>query len=174
MANPNRPRGFQFAKTTHGRSPQMRKYLSDGAVAIYEGDVLDIDTEGHVASVTSTEDEPIGVAASAQPTTGDTTAEVWVYDDLANTVFVAQCDGADILGDSQMYSNCGVLTTAGSTATAQSVMEIDSSQVTSTIGLAVLLLRRVENPQNEWGGNVDLECQFIVDEFAIQRDAIAT
>ncbi len=161
---PDRPRGFKFGYTKHGGPPQLTRYYTDGAAAIYSGDILDM-AGGRVASITATTDLPIGVAASYQGSTDETT-EVLVYDDLQNTVFVAQADGADIAGTSCCNKGYDVLAAAGTTASNESIMEIDSS-ATSVAYLWVL--DKVDTIDNEWASFTDVYCEIITDPKARAR-----
>lgn len=164
MANKDWPRGFQFGYTKHGGPPQLTRYYTDGAAAIYIGDLVDM-TNGRIASVTATTDLPVGVAASYTGSTDETT-EVFVYDDLQNTVFIAQADTTQIAGTSLVNTGKDLLATAGTTDSEISNMEIDVSA--SCVGY-IWILDKVNRVDNDWGGNVDLYCEILSDPKARAR-----
>ena len=161
ITNSDKPLGFRFGYTKHGGPPQVTHYKTAGTLPIYKGDVV-AQADGRIQACTNaTGSEPVGVAAGYTASTSEETL-LPVYDDLRNTVFIAQADGTDIAGTSL----CGRLIYydinygTATTATDQSVMEIDSDASTHN---SVMLIDKVNRPDNVWGGNVDLFCQIVFD-----------
>lgn len=152
MANKDTPHGFSFAYTLHGGPPSLRKYPSGtGTNGVYAGDIVITSTSGVEPKSTGTDWDKVlhgnnfvvGVAASYSAS--GVATPVWVYDDLANTVFTAQCETTDVVWASsainQMYATTWAV---GSTITGKSVMEI----ATDTTGLHVRILGMVDIPNN--------------------------
>uniref|UniRef100_A0A6M3XTF1 Uncharacterized protein n=1 Tax=viral metagenome TaxID=1070528 RepID=A0A6M3XTF1_9ZZZZ len=162
MANADKPRGFRFGYTLHGGPPSIRHYqIADASTTgVYDGDALYI-SAGRVAAVTDGSTAPFGVAA-AYTNSSDVTVKIPVYDDLRNTVFIAQLDDATILGSSLCGPNLfyDITATAGTTASNTSLQEIDGNASTHD---TLFILDKVDRPDNAWGGNVDVYCQFHVD-----------
>ena len=165
MANRDTPMGFRPGYTRHGGPPRMRRYYTDGAAAIGVGDVVDM-TSGRIATVTATTDLPIGVAATGTQTTGNEDIEIMVYDDLVNTVFIAQADSSQIAGTSMLGVGVDLTITTLTTATGISNHEIDVSA--SCVGY-LHLIDKVNRPDNTWGTWVDLYVQFLSDPTALTR-----
>lgn len=159
MANADRPQGLQFGYTKHGGPPQIMVMKTAGTLPIYKGDIVDM-TSGWVQSVTATTDLPVGVAAAYTSSTAAGVGDVYVYNDLVNTVFIAQADGTDIAGTSLCGIRYALTATAGTTASEQSLMEIDSSTDT---GGPLHVLDKVNRPDNAWGGWVDMYVEILLD-----------
>ena len=164
MANADKPMGFRPGYTKTGGPPRIRRYYTDGAANIGIGDVLDM-TSGRVATVTATTDLPIGVSATFTDSTDETT-EIFVYDDLENTIFIAQADTSQIAGTSLCGVGYDLTITACSTATGLSKHEIDVSA--SCVGY-LHVIDKVDRPDNDWGAYVDLYVQFLSDPVARAR-----
>ena len=158
MANADKPKGFQFAYTKHGGPPLVTRYYTAGT-AIYKGDVLKL-SNGRVAPVTAVTDAPMGVAAAYNGST-DETSEVFVYDDLQNTVFQAQADTSQIAGTSLVNTGKDITITAGSSLSDLSQQEVDVSA--SCVGY-VWILDKVGRPDNDWGSYVDLYVEILAPE----------
>lgn len=149
MANPDKPFGLRVAYTTHGGPPRLTKYKNTAA-AIYPGDAVHLDGSGRVNTISSTE-TPMGVAANYVSATAD--QDVFVYDDLANTVFMIQADGADLADDTVIGNFYDLLCTSGDTTTLQSKFELDSSASAED---HLIVLGKVDTPDNAWGANVNV------------------
>ncbi len=157
MANADKPFGFRFHSTKHGGPPQIRAYKNT-AVAIYPGDAVHLDGSGRVNSIASTE-TPMGVAANYVSATAGQT--VYVYDDLENTYFSVQADGDDISDDTKIGLFFDITATSGDTTTLQSKMELDSDASAED---TLVLLGKVDKPNNEWGEFVDCIVRFRANE----------
>ncbi len=157
MANPNKPFGFRFHATTHGGPPKIGKYKNT-AVAIYPGDAIHLDGSGRVNSVASTE-TPMGVAMNYVSATAD--QDVYVYDDLTNTLFELQADEADLADDTVIGLFYDILATTGDTTTLQGKQELNSDASAED---TLVLLGKVERPNNAWGANVDVIVRIRADE----------
>jgi len=171
MANADKPAGFKVGYTKHGGPAALNRYNASGTGAIYKGDVVCIGaiTGTVMTADTSSDSVPLGVAAHYSVGTA-TTLEVLVYDDLQNTVFIAQGDGADIAGSSltpALYD----ITWGKSTTTQQSIHEVDTS---SSLYDHLKVIDKVDRPDNAWGSYVDLYVEFIVDPYAHARTVTAT
>lgn len=162
MANADKPMGFRVAYTKHGSPARVRNYQSSGTAVIYQGDAIGISgTAGHIKSIAATSDTmPMGVAAEYKAAT---TGDIRVYDDLTNTIFIAQADTSQIAGTTkvnQFYD----LVVGASTATELSIHELDASASTHD---TLLLIDKVDRPDNAWGQWVDCYVQFVIDANAI-------
>lgn len=153
MANADRPFGFRFGYSIHGGPPHIGMYKNT-AVAIYPGDVVHLDGSGRVNSVLTADiatDVPIGVAINYVDGTAD--QDVFVMDDLANTIFKVQADGADIADDTQKGTFFDILMTTGNTTTLQGKQELDSS---NSVEDHLILLDKVGLPNNAYGEFVEV------------------
>lgn len=164
MANQDKPNGFRPGYTKHGGPPALNRYYTDGTANIGIGDIL-TQSAGRVKTVTATTDLPIGVSATFTDSTDEST-EVLVYDDLANTVFIAQADTSQIAGTSYCGEQRDLTITACSTATGLSNHEIDASA--SCVGY-LRIIDKVDRPDNAWGSFVDLYVEFLAGPSAMTR-----
>lgn len=172
MANPDKPKGFRFAYTTHGGPPAMNMYRPVGDVAIYNGDIV-YQVNGRINSMTTaSEASPVGVAAAYSAST-DETSKIPVYDDLRNTIFIAQADGADIAGTSVIGNNTLYDVNYGTPTTASelSLMEIDSD---ASANDSLYIIDKVDRPDNDWGANVDCYVQIRLDGRSFISAPVAT
>lgn len=181
MAATNRdwPRGFWPAKTLHGGPPQVSRYYTSGTSVIYRGDIVVFASgtaaeEGNLCrfSGNTDGDRIVGVAqtfttyGSAGASDGASGAEIFVYDDLYNTIFVAQCNSsattsltcfADLRPVSALW---GVATGSPTTASEVSTMEIATSATNSSGSIRIL--DRVAEPSNQYGeGYLDVYCKIV-------------
>ena len=161
MANADKPFGFKLAYTLTGGPASLRKYKSTAA-AIYPGDLVKKDGSGRILAITSAADNPMGVAASY----GDATAgnTIYVYDDLVNSVFEVQCDGADLADDTVIGNFYDPTVTTGDTTMLHSKQELDSD-ASAQDTLAVIGL--VERPDNAWGEFAKVFVRVRVDSQAV-------
>ena len=155
MANADKPCGFKFGYTLHGGPPAIHKYTNT-AVAIYPGDHVYL-SAGRVETVISTEGG-MGVAMNyVSATSGQ---DVWVMDDLQNTIFIVQCDEDDVTATTQIGDFYDVLATTGNTTTLKSLQELN----TDASGEDQLeLIGLVDRPDNDWGEFCDVYVRFNVD-----------
>ena len=156
MANPDKPFGFRFHSTRHGGPPRVTKYKNT-AVAIYPGDVVHLDGSGRVNSITDGE-AGMGVALNYVSATAG--QDVYVMDDLQNTLFTVQCDGADIADDTAIGNYFDITVTTGNTTTLQGQQELDTSDSTHD---QLQLIGLVNKPGNDWGIHADVIVRFHVD-----------
>ncbi len=157
MANSDQPFGFRFAKTTHGGPPQLTKYKSTAA-AIYPGDYVKKDGSGRILTVTAVSDSGMGVAASYGDATADN--EIYVFDDLQNTIFEAQVDDGTLTDDTAIGNFFDIIATTGDTTTLQGKQEVDGDGSAED---TLVLLGLVNRPDNAWGTNCNVYVQFRVD-----------
>jgi len=160
----DKPMGFRPAYTTHGGPPSVEQCKISGGVVIYQGDVLIMET-GRVLTLTSTSTSPYGVAGAFTDST-DWDTRIPVYNDLKNTIFIAQTDASAILGTSL----CGpeihydIAAATGSTISGLSNYEIDDNASNCD---HLYIIDKVNRPDNAWGANVDVYCKFLVDVTAL-------
>lgn len=157
MANKDRPFGFRFARTLHGGPPHIGHYKNT-AVAIYPGDAVHLDGSGRVNSAAAG-DNPMGVAKNYVSATAD--QDVEVYDNLENTIFTIQADEADLTADTVTGLFYDIGGTTGNTTTLQSRQELDSNASTNDV---IVVLGKVDEPNNAWGANVNLYVRIRVNE----------
>jgi hypothetical protein len=149
LANADKPFGLRPAYTSHGGPPRITKYKNT-AVAIYPGDLVHKDGSGRVNTIASTE-TPMGVAVNYVSATAD--QAIYVYDDLANTFFRVQGDGTDLANDTVRMNFFDPICSTGNTTTLQGKMELDTDASAED---TLILIDKVHNPMNAWGGNVEL------------------
>jgi hypothetical protein len=156
MANADKPFGFRFGYTLHGGPPAVHTYVNT-AVAIYPGDCVMLDGSGAINTCTQATSS-MGVALNYVDATAGQT--VYVYDDLKNTIFIAQADGTDISNSTKTGLFLDVTYTTGDTTTFQGQQEIDSDK---TANDTLELIGKVDKPDNAYGGWVDCYVRFHVD-----------
>ena len=156
MANADKPFGFRPAYTLHGGPPSVGVY-SNTSVAIYPGDYVTLDGSGCVASVAAN-GQGMGVAANYVSATSE--QDVYVYNDLKNTIFMVQADGADLTSHAMVGLFYDITFTTGNTTTLKSLQELDSDQQTDDY---LELMGLVDRPDNDWGGYCDVYVRFHVD-----------
>ncbi|MHC4891585.1 MAG: hypothetical protein ACYTEO_19195 [Planctomycetota bacterium] len=158
MANTDWPAGFRVGYTKHGGPAAVHRWESDGSAIIYPGDLVKKDGSGKILTLTATNDNPIGVAATYAAATAS--AEVFVYDDLANTIFIVQSDDATLADDTANGNYFDVVITTGDTTTLRSKHELNGDASTSD---TLELIDIVGRPDNAWGANVDVYVKVRVD-----------
>lgn len=157
MDNVDFPMGFKFAYTKHGGPPRLTKYLSTAAI-IYPGDTVYKDGSGRILSVTDDQQAPIGVAANYVPAVAD--SEVFVYDDLTNTIFEVQVDDGTLTDDTANGNFFDQTVVTGDTVRRTSKHELNGdSSAEDTLVLEGL----VNRPGNAWGLNCNVLVSFRVD-----------
>jgi len=190
MAATNRdwPRGFWPAKTKHGGPPQVSRYYTSADDTLYRGDLVIIAstaTQGNVRRLGANTDGDIIVGVCQSFTTygsggasdGAVGAEVMVYDDLENTIFIAQCNSSATTALTNFaalkpWSFWGVATGSPTTASEISTMEIATS-VTLADGF-IRILDRVAEPSNQYGeGYLDVYCMITKQHFSRTMSTLA-
>lgn len=179
--NKDWPRGFWPAKTKHGGPPQVTRYYTSGTSVIYRGDIVVFAAgtaaeSGNLCRYTGATDSDrvVGVSqtyttyGSAGASDGTVAAEIFVYDDLANTIFIAQCNSsattaltcfADLRPVGSVW---GIATGSPTTATDMSIMEVATSATAARTRGVVRILDRVQEPSNVYGeGYLDVYCQIL-------------
>ena len=154
MANVNKPFGFRFAYTLHGGPPSIGVY-SNTCVAVYPGDAVALDGSGCIATTTAS---GMGVALSYASATSE--QDVYVYNDLKNTIFRTQADGSDLTSHAMVGLFYDIGGTTGNTVTLQSRQELDSDASTDD---HLELMGLVDKPDNAWGAYADVYVRFHVD-----------
>ena len=157
MANIDRPRGYLLGYTKHGGPPQVTTYKSTAAI-IYPGDLVKKDGSGRILAITAVTDNPIGVAKSYAAAVAGT--EVFVFDDLANTVFRTQIDDGTITDDTSNGNFFDTTFVTGDTVTGLSKMELDGD---SSGDDTLTLVGLVNEPDNAWGTNAEVYVEVRVD-----------
>jgi hypothetical protein len=166
MANVDFPMGFKAVQTKTGVSPRITKYKTDGSAIIYPGDAVKKDGSGRVLTITAASDNPMGVAATyAAATAGD---DVYVYDDLTNTIFEVQVDDATLTDDTSTGNFFDITVTTGDTTRLISKHELDGDASAED---TLVLRGKADRPGNAWGANVNVLVEFRVDT---QTQVIAT
>lgn len=153
MANADKPMGFRFGYTLHGGPPSTQVYKNTAAI-IYPGDAVHLDGAGLVNSITG-DAVPMGVAMNYGAVAG--AADIYVMDDLVNTIFIVQADGSDIGDATKIGLFYDIIQTTGDTTTLKSKHELDSSDSTHD-SLEVMGL--VDRADNAYGEFVDLFVRF--------------
>lgn len=144
----NRPYGCRFAYTKHGGPPQLTKHKA-GSSVIYIGDPVWL-SAGRVYPVSASTNVAFGVANSYVQSGNSSDPEVFVYDDLVNTVFQIQAGDSALQGDTLVGDLFDLSSATGSTVTGLSSKTILGAQSTyDTFKLVGL----VNKPGNDyWGG----------------------
>jgi len=121
-----------------GTVPRLRPYTVKAAVAIYEGDLVGMNTTGVITAYTATDADNgdiVGVAAH-HIAAGAVDRELLVYDDPEQIYEVqANDDSLTIAGD-YMFEYFDIVATTGNTTTLQSKHEIDDATGTNALAAA--------------------------------------
>ena len=156
MANQDCPCGL-YPYQAQGGEPRKNIYLAGTSTSIFRGDVVAINSSGHVRSIATATGSLsiIGVAANyvdATAAPGSSTAQkVWVYDD-PDQLFVIQDDGDSATpARTDVGATCPLLLTTGSTTTGQSRQELDVSGLSAHSTEIVKILGFKEGPTFEIG-----------------------
>jgi hypothetical protein len=139
MANLDAPNGFRAVENgVAGIVPRLRKYVVKAATAIYEGDLVALNSTAQVVGYTTTDaaaGDLIGVAAHPV-TAAQSDRDLLVYDDPAQ-VFEVQADDASLTVAADYLFKCfKPVATTGSTTLLQSKQELDASTGTAASGAA--------------------------------------
>jgi hypothetical protein len=130
MANVNNPRGLIAIRGSNGGEPRQRKYLANVTTDIFKGDVVQMQANGRIKTITTTTGTGavLGVANN-RIKHGDSSSpqEVWVYDD-PDQEFEIQDDG---VGATPSQADVGatypLVLTTGNTTTGISKHQLDVS-----------------------------------------------
>jgi len=157
MANSTEAFGLRFARTIHGGPPSIAPYNAMSSETACIGDIIAMScSDGKVVIVpnctTHSGKFTLGVAAtySASGTTGP----VWVYDDIANTIFSAKLASSRAATDVGQWFDTTYA--AGSTVTGISGGEISNTTNANALDLHAVLLGLVDKPNNAWGLNAEV------------------
>ena len=117
----------------------------------------------------------IGVAAAYSTEAGAVGTDVWIniYDDLDNTIFIAQADGVDIAGTTQTLLQYDATVTAASTCDGNETSIHEIAHGTTGLHSAIYVIDKVDRVDNAWGGWVDCYCK-IVSDVAKQKPGAST
>lgn len=171
MANVNAPSGFEASRNLSGSlhlptSPY--EAAANNSNAFFVGDALKLSTDSDsttgipLVDVIGATDRPVGVMQAIRPILSNIQAQykpastlcvVDVHDD-PNTIFSIQSDGTLAHADVGKYANVSV-STAGSTSTGRSGMQLHESSVTGTAAtnLPLMILRLAQTQNNAFGAN---------------------
>ena len=160
MANTDRPFGMRAVDNPSGTASKLTPFTVKDTTDIYEGMIVALNSTAEIVGYTTTDavaGDLIGVAA-APMTSAATDRELMVYSDPEQR-FEIQADGADITASTVYKYNFAPLTNgaSGNGTTMQSIGEIDSSALITTLGTAATniaclqLLGVSRNIQNETG-----------------------
>ena len=178
MANADAPRGFTPVRRLNGRTDGGLTYAyipSSNATATFIGDVVIHNSDGGAAALTINGMDFEGVPQVVRATTGSTGQDIfgvvvgflpdptslgtvhraastnrvalvalatdWVFECQEDTITSA-------LGAANLGSNIAFTTTAGSTTTGRSGMELDSNTAANTSTLPLRLVSLVKRPNN--------------------------
>lgn len=179
MANADNPRGFRPMRHLAGGVIRNKEYriADDYGTNIFTGDLVKLVAGGGIELATAG-DRVLGVFMGCRYTTDSGEhkfSDYWpasqsvlgsyayaqVIDDPMVT-FRAQADGAVTADDVGQLADM-VSTHSGSTTTGVSGQEVSST--TGTASAQLRILDKVDDPENAWGANVELEVQFHEHEF---------
>jgi len=133
------PFGFRAVENgVAGTVPRLREYTVKSAVAIYEGDLVGINTTGEIIGYTTTDADAgdiVGVAAHPVLAAA-TDRALQVYDD-PEQIYEAQADDATLTNASlYLFKYFDIVKTTGNTTTLQSKHEIDGDSGTAALAAA--------------------------------------
>lgn len=136
MSNLDAPLGFRPVENgVAGIVPRLREYTALTNIAIYEGDLVGINTTGLVVAYTTTDADAgdvLGVAAHPL-TASQSDRALQVYDD-PEQIFEAQVDDNTLTNASlYLFKYFDAVKTTGNTTTLQSKHEIDGNSGTAAL-----------------------------------------
>ena len=134
MANVDNPNGLRPVKTRgNSGSAPIGWYWANVTTAIFEGDVVEMDTDGTLVTITAAAGSIAvrGVAAAYNAASTSPKVKIPVYDDK-DTIFEIQADDdADpatlATNEALQGGHCDLVINTGSTTTGQSIHELDHS-----------------------------------------------
>jgi hypothetical protein len=155
MASSNLDIPFGFRAVENGVAgivPRLREYTVADSVAIYEGDIVVMNSTGLIKAYTATAADAgdvIGVAAHPV-TAAATDRALQVYDD-PEQIYEAQADDATLTNASlYLFEYFDIVKTTGNTTTLQSKHEIDGDSGSGILsaGSAVQIIGPSLDPRN--------------------------
>lgn len=155
MANADAPYGL---RPRYGNA-KTNQYSAGTTTDIFKGDVVSIDTNGHVATILTTTGSAtvLGVAANFVDASASSSAQnVWVYDN-PHEEFVLQDDGAS--GTPALDSTgatAPLVITTGNTTSGQSKHELDISGLGTAATDPLVILGFITGPGRVIGKNADI------------------
>ncbi len=189
MANADEPRGaWPIRHLTGGTIRLMEFEIASGYnTNIFAGDFVKLVGGGDI-ELASAGNRLLGVFAGVEwtatdgekkfsrywpastATLGSVNAKAKVYAD-PNIVFGVQADGSVVQADIGQLADF-IATHSGSTTTGRGAEELNSSTGTGPANLQIL--GKIDDPDNAWGANVNLEVRIYEHEFNEHIDADGT
>lgn len=170
MANVTRSNGYTPAKSmlaVGGFNGRVNKYVATDTTAMYVGDIVKLDgatgtgaEAGYrgVTAITATTDVPVGVVVGFAPLVtnlnlpqsykaADGTDRVVYVSDDPNTIFEANTIAT--IAQADVGLNISTTTTAGSSTTGQSAMELDGATEAVTNTFIFRIVGFKDSPDND-------------------------
>jgi len=174
MANADTPNGFVPKRHLTGGVIRANEYLiANGKAAnFFSGDIVDLGSDGYLDTFANTEkaigvfygveyvDESTGDVKFVKKWTSGTTVKAntevkaYVYDDPMITYTVQAGNGS--IAQANIGETANVLLTAGNSTYGYSQQELDNDTLAAT-SLVLRVLRKVEEPDNDFGENAKVE-----------------
>lgn len=133
----DKPFGFR----PYGRVLRITPYYKDsGAVAIYPGDAVILETDGGIGVAATGSVNIIGVAAMYSAASTEVT-DFLVYDHPDQLFMVQDDSDTTNMARANEGNNVNIVTTTGDTLTLESRQEIDSDTAATTATLAIKVHR---------------------------------
>jgi len=137
MANLDAPLGFRAVENgVAGIVPRLRTYTVADSVAVYEGDLVAINSTGKIIAYNTTDaaaGDLVGVAAHPVTAAADD-RELQIYDDPAQIFEVQADDNSLTVVSDYLFKFFKPVATTGNTTTLQSKHELDADSGTATQG----------------------------------------
>jgi hypothetical protein len=147
MSNLDAPLGVRAVENgVAGVVPRLRTYEVEDSTAVYEGDLVAINSTGEVTSYSTTDaaaGDLLGVAAHPVTASQDD-RELQVYDDPAQIYEVQADDNSLTVTADYLFKFFKPVATTGNTTTLQSKHELDASTGTATQGTAATNIAPVQ------------------------------
>ena len=147
MSNLDAPLGFRAVENgVAGVVPRLRAYSAKASTAIYEGDLVAINSTGLVQGYSATDaiaGDLLGVAAHPV-TAAQTDREILVYDDPEQLYEVQADDASLTVAADYLFKLFAPVTTSGNTTTLQSKQELDASSGSSLFGTNTTTVRPIQ------------------------------
>lgn len=136
MANTDYPNGLSAVMSRMHDTPRLTKYFANVTTAIFRGDIVILQANGRVASMTTnTSVNFVGVAANYNAAATTPAVEIWVHDD-PDTVYQVQSDGTTdptlATARGHIGGTADVTMGSGNTSSGQSAFEMDYSSIGTT------------------------------------------
>jgi len=185
MANANQPQGFVPLRHLTGGVIRANEYLIENGQAqnFFSGDIVDLGSDGFLDTFANS-DKAIGVFYGVEyvdATTGDvkflkkwasgttvkanTDVKAYVYDDPMITYTVQAGNGS--IAQANIGETANVLLTAGNDTYGYSQHELDNDTL-GTGSLVLRVLRKVDEPNNDFGENAKVEVTINQHRLAVQ------